>query len=131
MSTTIKNEEELKNLLVTMMVKATSDLKSAGQTFEEKAKYSFKLKHRDPDSSFVVPYSYTDTHILTIKVKAFGSPNPITLDKYIEDFHYADTHFSTINTEKEVITTDNFTTMRCHIFISLKAYDPYSQINLI
>jgi hypothetical protein len=129
MSTTIKNEAELKSLLVSMMVNATSDLKSASQSFEEEATYIFNVKPRNPEPPFDFPDPYINEYLLTIRVRAFGSPNPITLDEYIENFHYGDTHSSTINTEKEVITTHNLTTMICKIFISLKVIRTYPVIH--
>lgn len=126
MTTIIKNEAELKDMLISMMVQATRDSNSANKTFEEQAQYIFNQKTRQQDPHFkTIRPSQINEYLLTAKVKAYGSSTPMSLDKYIEDFHYGDTHSSTIDTEKEVITTHNLTTMMCKIFITLKYIDTY------
>lgn len=126
MTTTIKDEAELKSMLVSLMVQATKDANSANQTFEEQATYIFNVKPRQQDPFFEMFHRPSiKEYLLTAKVTASGSSTPISLDKYIEDFHYGDTHPSTIDTEKEVITTHNSTTMRCRIFINLNVINKY------
>lgn len=126
MSKIIKDEAELKNMLVSLMVQATKDASSASQTFEDQARYTFNLKSREQDSSLGrFSPQYINDYLLTVRVKACGSSNPISLDKYIEDFHFGDTHSATIDTEKEIITTHNSNTMRCQIFINLKIIETY------
>lgn len=129
MTKNIKDEAELKNMLVSLMVQATKDANSANQTFEEQATYIFNVKPRQQDPRFAVfQRPYINKYLLTVRVKANGSSNPISLDKYIEDFHFGDTHSSTIDTEKEVITTHNSITMMCQIFINLKIVDTYQLV---
>ncbi|WP_095047213.1 hypothetical protein [Pseudomonas sp. Irchel s3h9] len=126
MTKTIEDEAELKNMLVSLMVQATKDANSVNQTFEEQATYIFNVKPRQQDPRFEMLHRpFINEYLLTAKVTASGSSTPISLDKYIEDFHFGDTHPSTIDTEKEVITTHNSTTMTCRIFINLKVINKY------
>ncbi|QYY82465.1 hypothetical protein [Pseudomonas germanica] len=126
MTKTIKDEAELKNMLVSLMVQATKDDNSANQTFEEQATYIFNVKPGQQDPRFEMPPRlYINKYLLTARVKACGALTPISLDKYIEDFHFGGTHSSTIDTEKEVVTTHNSSTMMCRIFISLEILNTY------
>jgi len=128
MTKTIKDAAELKVLLIQMMTKATSDSNSAAQTFEEQATYIFNLIARNPDPGFYMPSSSIGKYLLTIRVNAHGSSSPISLDDYIENFHYYDTHSSVIETENEVKTTQNSTTMMCKIFISKTLQQTYPMV---
>jgi hypothetical protein len=113
----IQNKAQLKDCLVEMMETATSNFNTANQTVEKKVTYSFDLEARNPAWKHQL-LPFPDHPLLTIRVTAYGSSAPTSLDKYIEEFCSKDTHSSMLETESEVETTHNHTTMRCKIFIS-------------